>query len=290
MSRPHFDRLGEPPRAVPLSLRVNVLFGGGMAVFAWGMLLVTTPIFWGFAINAELLAPLVLAATAATTDGRVTATGKTMSSEDERPIYWVDYSYQVPGGPPLDGRSYVTGDAPGVGSQLPVEYVPSLPRYSRIVGMRRARFGPGAIVALVFPALAAAFVGFSLHQGRRTLRLLREGRVAQATFVSQQPTNVTINERVVQELTFEYVTPEGRRRTFTHNTTDPGEVRDERRETILYMPDEPDTATAVDALPKAVVVDEGGALTAGPGVRWAILAFPLLVTLVNGACVVNHLR
>ena len=290
MSRPNFDRLAPPPRAVPLGLRVSALFGDGLAAFAWGMLLFTTPIFWGFVMNAEVLAPVVLGVSAATTDGRVTATGKTVSSQGKRPIYWVDYSYPVPGGPRLTGRSYVTSDAPGVGAELPVEYVPSLPRYSRMVGMRRARFGPGAIIALVFPAAAAFAVVLSLLTGRRTLRLLREGRVAEATFVSEQPTNVTINERVVQELTFEYVTPDGRLRTFTHNTTDPGEVRDERRETILYMPDEPDTATAVDALPKAVVVDEGGALTAGPGVRWALLAFPLLVTLVNGACVVNHLR
>jgi len=290
MSRPNFDRLVPPPRAVPLGLRVNALFGGGLPVFGWAMLLFTTPIFWGFAMNADVLAPIVLGVSAATADGRVTAAEKTVSSEDKRPIYRVDYSYQVPAGPLLTGRSYVTGSAPRLGTELPVEYVPSWPRFSRITGMRRARFGPGAIVALVFPAVAAFAVGYSLLRGRRTLRLLREGGVAEATFVSQQATNVTINERVVQELTFEYVTPDGRRRTFRDKTTDPGELRDERRETILYLPDEPDTAIAVDALPKGVLVDEGGALTSGPGIRWAILAAPLLVTVVNGACVANHLR
>lgn len=289
MSRPNFDRLVAPPRTVPLSLRLNALFGG-MAALAWGVLLLTTPIFWGFVMNAEVLAPVVLGASSATTDGRVTATGETRSSENRGQIHSVDYSYQVPAGPLLSGRSYVTGDPPAVGAELEVEYVPSWPRFSRIVGMRKARFGPGAAIAVVFPALAAGFVAFSLHAGRQTLRLLREGRVAQATFVSQQPTNTTINGRVVQELTFEYATPDRGRRTFTSSTTDPGELRDERRETILYLPEEPDTATAVDALPKAVVVDEGGELSAGPGTRWAILALPLLVTVLNGACAVNHLR
>ena len=263
MSRPNFDRLVAPPRTVPLSLRVNALFGG-MAAFAWGVLLFTTPIFWGFAMNAEVLAPIVFGASAATTDGRVTATGETSSSEDETRIHWVDYSYQVPASPLLSGRSYVTGGAPGVGAELTVEYVPSWPHFSRIVGMRKARFGPGAAVAVVFPALAAVFVAFSLHAGRRTLRLLREGRVAEATFVSQQPTNTTINGRVVQELTFEYDTPDRGRRRFATSTTDPGNLRDERRETILYLPEEPDTATAVDALPMAVVIDEGGELASGP--------------------------
>ncbi len=289
MSRPNFDRLVAPPRTVPLSLRVNALFGG-MAAFAWGVLLFTTPIFWGFVMNAEVLAPIVLGAGAATTDGRVTATGETRSSENKSRVHWIDYSYQVPAGPLLSGRSYVTGSAPDIGARLPVEYVPSWPRFSRIVGMRRAMFGPGAAIAIVFPALAAAFVAFSLYAGRQTLRLLREGRVAQATFVSQQPTNTTVNGRVVQELTFEYVTPDRGRHTFTSSTTDPTDLRDERRETILYLPEEPDTATAVDALPMAVVIDEGGELAPVPGLRWAVLALPLLVTLVNGACAANHLR
>jgi hypothetical protein len=289
MSRPNFDRLVAPPRAVPLSLRVNTLFGG-MAAFAWGVLLFTTPIFWGFVMNAEVLAPIVLGASAATTDGRVTATGETSSSENKSRIHWVDYSYQVPAGPQLSGRSYVTGSAPDVGAELSVEYLPSWPHFSRLVGMRKAMFGPGAAIAVVFPALAVIFVAFSWHVGRSTLRLLREGRVAEATFVSQQPTNTTINGRVVQELTFEYVTPDRGRRTFTSSTTDPTDLRDERRETILYLPEEADTATAVDALPEAVLVDEGGELAAGPGIRWAILALPLLVILVNGACAVNHLR
>ena len=100
MSRPNFDRLVAPPRTVPLSLRVNAMFGG-MAAFAWGVLLVTTPIFWGFVANAEVLAPIVLGASAATTDGQVTATGETRSSEDDTRIHWVDYSYQVPAGPRL---------------------------------------------------------------------------------------------------------------------------------------------------------------------------------------------
>jgi hypothetical protein len=289
MSRPNFDRLVAPPRTVPLSLRVSALFGG-MAAFAWGALLFTTPIFWAFVMNADVLAPIVLGASAATTDGRVTATGETRSSENRSRIHWVDYSYRVPAGSPLSGRSYVTGSAPDVGAELSVEYVPSWPHFSRIMGMRKAIFGPGGAIAVVFPALAAVFVAISLHMGRRTLRLLREGRVAKATFVSQQPTNTTINGRVVQELTFEYVTPDRGRRTFTSRTTDPSDLRDERRETILYLPEEPETATAVDALPGAVLIDESGELAAGPGIRWVIPALPFLVIVVNGACAVNHLR
>ncbi len=246
MSRPNFDRLVTPPRAVPLGLRVAALFGGGdgFPILAWGMLLFTTPVLWGVAVKAEVLAPIVLGASAARTEGRVTASYKEAS---RNPYSWVDYSYQVPAGPLLTGRSWVTGSPPGVGAEVQVEYVPSRPRFSRIVGMRRVRFEAGAIAAILFPAFASVLVVLSLSPGRSMLRLLREGRVGE-------------------------------------------ELRGERRVTLLYLPGVSGTTTAVDALPEVVTVDERGMLAAGTGFRWAVLALPLLVIIVNGACAVNHLR
>ncbi len=290
MSRPNFDRLAPPPRVVPLLVRVNALFGGGLAVVGWGLLLFSTPFFWMFAMNAELLAPIVLRATAAKSDGRITATESTGASEGKRPIYRVQYTYQVPAGSLRAGTSYVTGSVPGVGTELPVEYVPSWPSFSRMAGMRRGMFGPGAMMVVLFPAIAAGLVAFSLRSGRRWLRLLRDGRSAEASFVSEQPTNVRINGRVVQELTFEYLGPDGLRRTFTQRTTDPGELKDERRETVLFLPDEPDTARLVDALPAVAVADERGEIAVGQGLGVALLVLPLLVVLANGACIANHLR
>lgn len=245
-SRPNFDRLVAPPRAVPLSLRANALFGNGLSVCAWTLLLFSTPAFWGFAANAELLAPVVLGATNARTVGRVTATERTQSRASKSQssyIHRVDYAYQDPSGQPLTGSSYVTGTPPAVGVEMPVEYVPSWPTFSRIVGMRRARFGAAAGVAILFPVLTGLFVAFSLSQGRRTLRLLREGVV------------------------------------------DPS-----LKQMALYLPGRTGTAELVDELPRLVIADERGELAAGPGIRWAVLALPIFVILVNGACAVNHLR
>ena len=243
-SRPNFDRLVAPPRAVPLSLRVNALFGNGLSVVAWVLLLFTTPAFWGFAANAEVLAPIVFAASSARTAGRVTATERTRSREGKSSyVHRVAFAYQSPSGQPLTGTSYVTGTPPAVGAEMPVEYVPSWPTFSRIVGLRRAPFGASAAIALLFPAFAGFFVVFSLSQGRGTLRLLREGVV------------------------------------------DPS-----LKQAALYVPGTTGTAQLVDDLPTIVTADEQGELAAGPGIRWAVLALPLFVTLVNGACAVNHLR
>ncbi|MEO8358956.1 MAG: DUF3592 domain-containing protein [Vicinamibacteria bacterium] len=279
-----------PPRAVPLGVRMNALFGGGLAVIGWGLLLFATPFFWIFAVNADVVAPIVLSASAAQATGVITAIDATRASEGKRSIYRVQYSFQVPAGPKMTGTSYVTGTAPVVGETRPVEYVPALPGFSRIVGMRRAMFGPGGIIVLVFPAIAAAIVAFELRSGRRVLRLLRHGKVASATFVSQQRAHIKVNKRDVLELTFEYAGSDGLRRTFTETTTDPGKLRDERRETILYLPDDDESATTVDALPVGVTADERGEIAAGPGPRILVLALPLLVILINGSCVVNYLR
>lgn len=244
-SRPNFDRLVAPPRAVPLSLRANALFGHGLSVVAWILLLFTTPAVWGLAVHADLLAPVVLATSSARTEGRVSGTARTTASEgrSRTPVHRVDYSYEVPSGQQLTGSSYVTGAPPAVGVKIPVEYVPSLPAFSRIVGMRRARLSTSAAIALLFPFVAGGFVALSLIHGRRTLRLLREG---------------VVDPSLKQE--------------------------------ILHVPGSTGTSELVDDLPQIVIADERGELAAGPGLRWAVLALPIFVILVNGACAVNHLR
>jgi hypothetical protein len=69
-----------------------------------------------------------------------------------------------------------------------------------------------------------------------------------------------------------------------------GVVDPSLKQMSLYIPGTTGTAELVDDLPPAVTANEQGELTTGPGFPWAGLALPLLVTLVNGACVVNHLK
>lgn len=282
MSRPNFERLVPPPRSVPTDVRLQALFGGPLSVAGWVVLALLSPFAWLFAGNADVLSPLVFRSGAESVEGRVTSIRETGASEGERAVYEVGYAFRVPGGPDRAGSSFVTGSHPAVGDAVRVEYLALAPEWSRIAGARLTIFGPAAIVSLVFPGIGAILATLGLRAGRRRLRLLSEGQLATAAFVRQAPTNVTINGRPLQELTFEYKGADGAVHTFVQRTTDSGALTDERREPLLYLPDAPERATLVDALPRAVAVDERGEIVSAGGAALALLA-PLLALAVNGA-------
>jgi len=281
VSRPNFERLVPAPRAVPTDVRLQALFGGPLSVGGWVVLALLSPFAWLFAGNADVLSPLVFRS-GESVEGRVTGIRETRASEGERAVYEVGYTFRVPGGPDRVGTSFVTGSHPAVGDRVRVEYLALAPEWSRIAGARLTIFGPAAIVSLVFPGIGAILATLGLRAGRRRLRLLSEGQLATAAFVRQAPTNVTINGRPLQELTFEYKSADGAVHSFGQRTTDPGALTDERREQLLYLPDAPERATLVDALPRAVAVDERGEIVSAGGAALSLLA-PLLALAVNGA-------
>lgn len=281
MSRPNFERLVPAPRTVPLGVKLQALFGGfGMA--GWLLLAVLSPFAWLFAGNADVLSPLFFSTDVEVVNGRVTSVKETAASEGKRRVYEVAYDYRVPGGAHLSGKSYTTGSRHSAGEAVRVAYLPLKPELSRIEGARLAIFGPAASVSLIFPAIGAILAGLGLRAGLKKVRLLAEGQFASAGFVKQEATNVRINGRPVLELTFEYKSADGAAQMFTQRTTQTAELTDERREQVLYLPEAPDRATLVDALPKAVAVDDRGEVVSGGG--GAVVLLPvLLALLVNGA-------
>ncbi|HET7291584.1 MAG TPA: DUF3592 domain-containing protein [Vicinamibacteria bacterium] len=283
MSRPNFDRLAPPPRSLPLGLRALALFGPPLGLAGWVLLAFTSPFVWAFVLNADLLSPVLFRGDVDRVEGRVTSARETGASEGDVPVHAVGYSYRGPDGADLDGVSYVTGGPPAVGAAVTVEYLTLRPLTSRIQGMRSATFGPGAGFVVIFPALGALLAGLGLRSGLRRLRLLRSGQAGAAEFVSQEGTSMEINDRPVFRLIFEFAGTDGLRHRVSQTTTDPQGLRDERRETVLFHPENPDHAVLVDSLPAAVVADEQGQLAARGAAGLALL-LPLLTVLGNASC------
>ncbi len=281
MSRPNFERLAPAPRAVPLGVRLQALFGG-YGILGWVLVAALSPFAWLFAGNADVLSPLLFSTDVEVVDGRVTGVKETSASEGRRRVYEVAYDYRVPSGAHLTGTSYTTGGSHSVGDVVHVEYLSLKPDTSRIAGARMTIFGPAAVVSLIFPAIGVVVAGLGLRSGLKRLHLLRDGQLASAAFVKQEPTNVRINNRPLLELTFEYKSADGVARTFTQRTTEAGALTDERREQVLYLSEAPERATLVDALPRQVAVDERGEIVSGGGA--ALVLLPVLLALaVNGA-------
>jgi hypothetical protein len=242
-----------PPRGVPLSLRVvnffNVAAQIGWLVFGFGMLF-----FWIFGAQADF--SFVTFHVDGTTRGHVTRVDDTGASENKRTVRALHYEYSV-AGRTLNGTSYATGGGASVGEEVPVEYDEGTPERSRIAGMRRTMFGPWAAVVTIFPAIGFVILYFATRSGIRRNRLLREGILTTGVLIRREPTNVTVNDRRVWALTFEFTDRNGQRREATARVSDTSRLEDEGHEPLLYDPNDPDKACLLDEAPSRPRLENG---------------------------------
>jgi len=270
--------LAPPPRRVPLSLAlVNVfnLFAQiGWFVFGFGMIFA-----WAFVGNADFSAITFRGAHAQKT-GTVTRVEETGASENRSQVVAHHYVFSV-ADTRYDGTSYSTHDRKSAGDTVMIEYDQSNPQRSRILGMRRSPFGPAVIFVLIFPLIGALFVVFSTASGLRRNRLLRNGLLAGGKLLGRERTNVTVNNRPVWKLTFEFTARDGQRRQATASTTDPSRLEDEAEEPLLYDPDNPTAAYVLDEIPARPQFEPNGELR-GRGLAGAMsVIIPGLVIASN---------
>lgn len=279
-------RLPQPPRRVPLSLRITNILGGiaqiGWFIFGFGMIFV-----WTFCSNADLSAITFHAN--AQTKGRVTRVVGTGASENHQTIYENHYEYSV-ASKPFEGLSYSSGKQVSEGDAVDVEYREGAPERSRITGMRRGMFGPFVLFVVIFPLIGAAMAGFSIPYGRRRNFLLQDGVLAHGTLKSKLPTNVRVNDRTVWELTFEFKTRDGRTAEAKARSSTPDSLEDERHEPLLYDPNDPSYAAMLDELPSRPQINESGELVGRPVAALLTLILPVIVLLANGLMLWSKMR
>lgn len=140
----------------------------------------------------------------------------------------------------------------------------------------------------ILPAIGAALAGLSFRSGWRRLKLLSLGQVGAAEFVSETGTNMTINDRPVVRLNFEFAGTDGSRQRVSRMTATPDLLRDERQEAVLFDPHDPRHAVLVDELPAGVSADLEGQFTTPPNAG-LVIAIPLLTALGNVACAASRL-
>lgn len=283
MSQP-VPRFAPPPRAVPLSLRLANAFNGatqfGWIFFGFGMIFV-----WVFGMNADLsFGDLAGQATA-----EVTQVEETGASENDQRIYKNYYAFSL-AGQRHTGASYSRGSAATVGEKVEVEYDEDDPQLSRIAGMRRKMFGPFVLFVFIFPAVGALVVYFATRSGLRRSRLLQNGLLAAGTLKAKEPTNMTVNKRRVYELTFEFVTRDGRRCEAKARTTDTGRLEDEHQEPLLYDPENPETAYVLDEVPARPTLSPDGELEGRPIAAVLLLIIPLLSIIGHGLVAMRYFR
>lgn len=270
------------PRPVPLRTLLTVLLGSFYARFGWLVLAIGLVTGWTFARHADYSAPLFAVLAKDTANGLVVEVSETHAREgcDEgesgRRIFQVRYTF-VAQGSAREGVSYTSWDPPTPGQRVTIEYLRLDARLSRIRGMRRAWFELSAAVGLVFPLIGAGFLFHGLGQGIQGCQLLRKGRLSWGRLKDNRPTNVTINNRLVMALTFEFRACDGMDYQIVAKSHEPESMEDEPEELVLYDPADPAYAVVLDALPGPPVIRRDGEIAPSgwPKVVW-VLAVPAL--------------
>lgn len=270
------------PRGVPISVRLKVFFGGfnnqfGWLFFGFGMIFV-----WIFTLQSDVTSFFLFSFQTSNTQGIVTRVEESNASENDTTIFELNYTYFDNLGREHTGKSYSTG-YPSVGNNVAVEYLDGFPSISRVQGMRRKPFGAFGLIAAIFPLIGTAFLAAGIRYGIKANRLLGHGRIAFGKLVSSEATGTLINNQPVIKLIFSFTANDGEEYEAVAKTHQPGDLRDEAEEPLLYDENDPYYAVLLDDLPGSTEFDSSGKLlNAGVWETAKVLFLPTATVIGHG--------
>lgn len=295
--------LALPPRRVPLSLVIKVLFGGVRGQFGWGIALVGVLISWIFVLNSEFTTPIFFRGQVLSAAGKVTRIDKTAFSEggsrrrrrSGRPIYAIHYSYQTDGGEAQTGVSYKIGSdvsgPPQVGPEVIVEYPAGRPDISRIEGLRRKPFAWFLGFLGVVPLIGFGLALYGFFGGLGNWALLSRGHPTTARLLHKRRTGSSVNKQSVWAMTFEYTTIEGETFETVVKTHLNENLEDDAEERLVYNPGRPGQAVLIDNLPGEPQLDSMGNFLPVSGLAATVtLVMPILATGLAVVCVLSQIQ
>ena len=294
--------LALPPRRVPLSLVIKVLFGGVRGQLGWGIALVGVLVSWIFVLNSEFMTPYYFNGQVLSAAGKVTRIEKTSFSEggnrrrsSEHPIYAIHYSYQADGGEPRTGVSYKAtsygSGPPKVGPEVIVEYPAGRPDISRIEGLRRKPFAWFLRFLAIVPVAGFGLALYGFFSGLGDWALLSRGHPTTARLLNKRRTGSSVNKQSVWAMTFEYTTIDGATYETVVKTHLNENLEDDAEERLIYNPGRPGQAVLVDSLPGEPQIDSSGNFIPVSGLAATVtLVLPILATGLAVVCVMLQMR
>ncbi len=281
------ENLAPPPRKVPWTLSLRVLLGDGLTLFGWilycfGMIFVLV-----FGRNLNVADLTSFHGNLSTVPGVVVEVEDTsMEVNEEEVVGWL-FTYEVEG-QRLEGFCYTNGWDHAEGKAVTVEFPTGQPTRARIVGSRLSEVPFWLLPVIgIFPAVGLLCVVFGVRGGLKGQSLLSRGVLARGRLQGKTPTNMTVNDQTVYELSFAF-SPPGFSREFlckarTHQTES---LEDEAEEPLLYLESDPQRAVMLDSLPGGGGIGADGKFQA-PGliVTLLILLGPLVGSLMTALAV-----
>jgi hypothetical protein len=259
----------DPPRHVPLSLRLGMLFGGFHNVFGWFFFGFGMIFYWVFAAQADFES-FYFTGDLTQVRGRVTAAEKMNYKVNKKSVYGIEYEFQS-NGQTYRGKSFSTGVDYQAGRSVTIEHPTGTPERSRIEGTRNAPMPIWCVFVAIFPLVGLLFFTYGFRHGRKVCRLLAVGESSMATLVNQEPTNTTINKRRVIRFHYEFPAADHNIYAATASTHHVETLANEQQP-LLYDPANPGDATLIAHLPNKPEIDENGQLKplAGSTLFWTL--------------------
>lgn len=278
--------VGRSQRSVPLTAKLQLYVGGIFAQMGWFFFGFGLIFFWVFCLNADL-SFIFFRGTILNAQGVVTDARDTRAEVGEQEVVEVHYEFKLPDGRTIVDFSYATGKWPAEGSRVIIEYPERDPMYSRIVGMRREMFGPWVLIVSIFPLVGLAMIYFGMSGARQKAKLLKQGILTEAHKKGKVPTNVSVNDRTIYNITWAITDLKGREHRITTKSEPFVAGSEDMVERALYLPDNPQEAVIVDALRPEINLDrEGRVVTDFSGKSWLKLLAPGITIIGHGLYVV----
>ena len=277
----------DPPRALPLLLGLQGLFGGLAAPIAWSVLAVILLVTAGLAQAVDVATPWALRQGAEVVTGEISGIEGThvrIGGDDDTagtPVLAYHYTFEH-GAQGWTGTSYATGHVADVGDPATIELAPEAPSRSRIVGMRASPLPPATLLSLLLALGTLPVIGWTLRRGRRSNRLLRQGLLAHGRLVEKNPTSVTVNDRPVFAYLFQFPDAQDRMRRASVRTAQGWRLEDDVVEPVLYDPASPDDAVLLDALPGHPTLGLDGQLAVESSARAVLVLMPPVLAVLAG--------
>ncbi len=243
---------GDIPRNIPTGLKLKTMFGGvtaiiGIAFFVMGMA------FLGIFGSLADWSSLKFSDNAPTTTGWITNVRATNSTINEQTVYAYSYEFKLYDGTNYKGVSFYPGYVLHEGDAVDIQFIKNDPNNSRIVDMKGSVFPLWVLLIIVpFVLIGALFLYFNIRKGTKANHLLRYGKIGYGTLVSKNPTNMTINDRPVYRLTFEFQAEDGRTYQVDARSHTPEVLEDEPQEKLVYDTTNPAQAVVIDELPRSI--------------------------------------
>lgn len=277
----------EPPRDIPLRIKLENLFGGFSNQFGWIFFSFGLIFVWVFTMQSDLTSWYHFRGEVIKTRGTITSVNATNMTVNDRKVYEYFYTFEDSNGQERNSSSFSSSHTTSSGIATTIEYPVNKPEKSRIKNMGRSKMGLFGLFPLIFPLIGLVFIFFGFKKGLKANRLLKIGYMTEGELVDKVRTNTRVNNQTVYKMTFKFHARNGSEYFLSSRTHQTYRLEDEPKEKLLYNNKSPNDAVMFDSLNSRLKLQPDGTIKSGSLLNMiGVLFIPLISIVVHGSIII----